>query len=108
VDADGSRRRTADKVAGPIALVLTIIGGVIGALKVDQLNDCEWYAGAWVPLTIATVLVAIGITTVMVGVGRRAIGLRMMRSLYWAIAIASVLIVCGWLSYSDRYAGCPD
>ena len=116
-----SGQRTNDNVAASVALALTIIGGVIELAMLLRTTGCKlvltgtgttmapkWSSADWIPHTVATAFVATGVVATVMVVRRASISRKLFWSLLWAIAICGVLVIIGWVSYSDEYTGCPD
>jgi hypothetical protein len=101
----GRQARSIVRVVAPIALVLVIAGGAIAVRVFRRVSSCSWYSGAWVGLTVATGLVALGHAVAIVG--REHMNRIVMRWLLWASSLSGVVALTAWLLYTDEYAGCP-
>src|SRR4051812_31722804 len=102
------------------ALAFTIIGGVIEVAMLLRSTGCKlvvtgtsttmapkWSSADWIPHAVATAFVAMGVVATIMAVRRGSISRRLFWSLFWAIAICGVLVLIGWVSYPNKYTGCP-
>ena len=65
-------RLTTLKLAAALAIILSIIGAVLGWHQGQRISDCGWYPGDWIALTLATCLVASGVGAAIVAACRDA------------------------------------